>query len=218
MEFEYFQKKWWFCCVESALLMHFPGFLPHLFWPGFEIFPPVPRGSWLLVPPTSVVMEGTTWTPCSAPEVALYPRSQQLDPKTGDAVGDAGVSRFLRCFVSTSEVCFSGSVLMETFDIEVVSFDGNSKFWKCELSWGKVGWTWSITTFSRIFPQRPDRSANWWADLPNSKQKWKSSAKSRKYAINLLPGNWDPKVCGRYNDGFATSFPVDQTFPVPYAP
>ena len=79
-------------------------------------------------------MEGTTWTPCSAPEVALYPRRQQLDRKTGDAVGDAGVSRFLRCFVSTSEVCFSGSVLMETFDIEMVSFDGNSKFWKCELS------------------------------------------------------------------------------------
>ena len=79
-------------------------------------------------------MEGTTWTWCSAPEVALYPRRQQLDRKTGDAVGDAGVSRFLRCFVSTSEVCFSGSVLMETFDIEVVSFDGNSKFWKCELS------------------------------------------------------------------------------------
>ena len=92
-------------------------------------------------------MEGTTWTPCSAPEVALYPRSQQLDRKTGDACIATLAAVKKRCFVSpqknlwsfqvsslfqhvstTSEVCFSGSVLLETFDIEVVSYDGNSKF------------------------------------------------------------------------------------------
>ena len=78
-------------------------------------------------------MEGTIGTPFSAPEVALYPHSQQLDPRKMVQLKPMlhpknpwkkNTFRFVEA--CGTEVCFSGSVLLETFDIEVVSYDGNS--------------------------------------------------------------------------------------------
>ena len=117
-------------------------------------------GAWLLVAPTSAVMAETMWTPCSAPEVALYQRSRcwaQIRQRLVICwycfffclLPGSSVLSFAAFGLNPLQVCFSGSILLETFDIEVVSFDGNlsqthlesifaPKNDKCKLMCGEV--------------------------------------------------------------------------------
>ena len=44
--------------------------------------------------------------------------------------------------VDLPQVCFSGSVLLETFDIEVVSYDGHSPATGNTLKSPEVCWVW----------------------------------------------------------------------------